>query len=92
MSDAKKASRPTRSYSVAELERGEVAVLTIPEVALVLRVSQPTLRAGIEAGSVPSIRISNRIVVPVVALLRLLAGEEEPMPAGSTRLEAVKGS
>ena len=91
MTSSKKASRPTRSYSVAELEAGEVAVLTIPEAALVLRVSQPTLRAGIEAGSVPSVRIStNRIVVPVCALLRLLAGEPEPTSEETPQLRSVQ--
>lgn len=48
------------------------AVLTASEAAAVLRVSERSLRDMIKAGTVPSLRLGRRLVVPVPMLLRSL--------------------
>lgn len=52
------------------------AVLTVSEAAAVLRVSERSLRDMMKAGTVPSLRLGRRLVVPVPMLLRSLL--EEP--------------
>ena len=48
------------------------AVLTASEAAAVLRVSERSLRDMMKAGTVPSLRLGRRLVVPVPMLLRSL--------------------
>lgn len=48
------------------------AVLTASEAAAVLRVSERSLRDMIKDGTVPSLRLGRRLVVPVPMLLRSL--------------------
>ncbi len=48
------------------------AVLTASEAAAVLRVSERSLRDRIKDGTVPSLRLGRRLVVPVPMLLRSL--------------------
>jgi excisionase family DNA binding protein len=50
-------------------------VLTVPEAAALLRVSERTYYAAAARGEVPAIRIGRRLVVPGAALERLLSGE-----------------
>ena len=53
------------------------AVLNTRETAALLRVSERTLRDLIKAGTVPSVRLGRRVLIPVPMLLRsLLAGPE----------------
>lgn len=52
----------------------ERPVMTVEETAAYLGVHHSTVRASIRAGSLPSIRIGRRILVPKAALERLLAG------------------
>ena len=52
------------------------AVLTTSEAATLLRVSERSVRDMIKAGTVPSLRLGRRLLVPVPMLLRSLL--EEP--------------
>ena len=60
----------------AQLGLGTKAVLTTKEAADVLRVSERSMRDMLKAGTVPSVRLGRRLVVPVPMLLRSLL--EEP--------------
>lgn len=59
---------------------GNDLILSRKEAAQMLRVSAPTLDKAIRAGTVPSIRIGRRILIPLPALRRMLAGEPIQMP------------
>lgn len=59
-----------------QLGIGGKAVLTAKEAAAVLRVSERSLRDMIKDGTVPSLRLGRRLLVPVPILLRSLL--EEP--------------
>ena len=59
-----------------QLGLGTKAVLTTKEAADVLRVSERSMRDMLKAGTVPSVRLGRRLVVPVPMLLRSLL--EEP--------------
>ena len=48
------------------------ATLTIPEVALLLRISERTARSQIKIGAIPSIRFGRRVVIPVPRLEAML--------------------
>ena len=50
-------------------------VLTVAETAQVLRIAAITVYKAIEAGRIPSIRLGDRHLIPVVQLKKLLAGE-----------------
>lgn len=52
-------------------------VLTVDEVAKVLRVSRQTAYEAVRRGELPTLRMGRRILVPRAALLKLL-GLEEP--------------
>jgi excisionase family DNA binding protein len=63
----------------------EQPTLTAREVAPLLRISLSTTYAGIKDGTIPSIRIGGRVVVPTAALQRLLCLEEPTnVPNGAT--------
>jgi len=51
---------------------GGKAVLTTRETALVLRVSERSVREGIKEGAIPCIRLGRRLLVPVPMLLSSL--------------------
>lgn len=51
------------------------AVLTASEAASVLRVSERSVREMMKAGTVPSLRLGRRLLVPVPMLLRSLLVE-----------------
>ncbi len=53
------------------------AVLTAGEAAAVLRVSERLVRAMIKEGTVPSLRLGRRLLVPVPMLLRSLLVEPQ---------------
>lgn len=48
--------------------------LTIEEAAKALRISRSSAYEAARSGELPTIRIGKRLLVPVVALERLLAG------------------
>jgi excisionase family DNA binding protein len=50
------------------------AVLTIDEVAALLRVSERTIRERIRTGDVPSMHIGRRVLIPVPQPVGLLLG------------------
>lgn len=55
---------------------GSKAVLTTRETASVLRVSEKSVREGIKEGTIPSVRLGRRLLVPVPMLLSsLLRGQ-----------------
>jgi excisionase family DNA binding protein len=50
-------------------------VLTINEVAALLRISRGSAYAAAKRGEIPTIRIGRRLLVPPAALQRMLAGD-----------------
>lgn len=50
--------------------------VTVPEAARRLGIGRSTAFAAAKRGDLPSIRIGGRVVVPIAALDRLLAGEK----------------
>lgn len=57
-------------------ERVEKLALDIPEAAQALGISRATAYSLVREGKLPAIRISERrVIIPKVALERLLAGE-----------------
>ena len=51
----------------------ERLTLTVPEVARLLGVSRMTAYTAVREGTIPSIRIGRRVLIPRAALYRLLA-------------------
>lgn len=47
-------------------------VITVEEAAALLKVSRPSAYQAVQRGEIPVIRIGRRILVPVVALEKLL--------------------
>lgn len=66
---------------------GNDAVYTADETLRLLggKISRPTLYKALRDGSLPSLRLGRRVLIPRAALERLLAGElavpHEPRPA-----------
>lgn len=56
----------------AMLGLGTKAVLTTAEAASVLRVSEKSVREGIQAGAIPCVRLGRRLLIPVPMLLGAL--------------------
>ena len=56
----------------AMLGIGTKAVLTTTETASVLRVSERSVREGVKAGAIPSVRLGRRLLIPVPMLLGAL--------------------
>jgi excisionase family DNA binding protein len=55
----------------------ERLTLTVEEAAEVLGISRPTAYEAIQTGEIPHIRIGRRILIPRVALEKLLANAGE---------------
>lgn len=51
-------------------------VCTVSETAKMLRISRATAYEGVRSGSIPSIRVGRRVLIPLVALEALLRGEK----------------
>ena len=51
----------------------EKVVLTVEECAKYLGISRPQAYLGVHRGEIPSIRVGKRILIPVVALEKMLA-------------------
>ena len=62
-----------------QMNPSESLVLTVGEAARLLRLSKTTTYDQIRQGSIPSIRMGKRILVPRAALMRML---EETMGKG----------
>lgn len=58
-----------------ELRDSTAATITKATAAQVLGIDPRTLGRGIEDGTIPSIRVGRRIVIPRVPFLRMLTGE-----------------
>jgi excisionase family DNA binding protein len=60
------------------MEASEPQVLTVDEVATLLRLDRKTIYHAIAGGEIPAVRIRRRLLVPRVALDKLMAGEVKP--------------
>jgi excisionase family DNA binding protein len=77
---------------------GQLAA-SVPDIALMLGISSATAWKRVKDGSIPSIRLGGRVLVPLARLEALLAGEddadaqkgEEPVVAGSLASPADPG-
>ena len=58
-------------------KKAEKLTMTVNEAALALGLSRNSCYQGVETGSIPSIRIGKRILIPRYALEKLLAGNEQ---------------
>ena len=54
----------------------KTAVLTVDETAAKLRMSRNAIYEAIKAKEIPSIRVGRRILVPSLALDRMLGGDK----------------
>ena len=57
-------------------------VLTAEEVAEVLRLGRNTVYDALRSGTIPSVRVGRRLLVPKHALERLLSGDPQSKQAG----------
>jgi excisionase family DNA binding protein len=55
------------------------ATLSVDQVSIILGISRNATYQGIREGEIPSIKVGRRILVPQVALLRML-GQEPKQP------------
>ena len=55
------------------MEKSSAYVLTVEEVAERLKISRPSAYQAVKNGDIPIIRIGRRILIPVIALEKLLA-------------------
>ena len=55
--------------------------ITVPEAAKALGIGRSAAYEAARAGQIPTIRIGRRILVPVVAMERMLAGAEVDAPS-----------
>jgi hypothetical protein len=60
-----------------QLEAGEVLVLTIPEAGRLIGLSRWSAYSAASRGEIPTIKLGRRLVVPKVALMRMLDGAGE---------------
>ena len=49
-------------------------VCTVEEAAKMLRISRSSAYEGVRTGQIPSVKIGKRLLIPLAALERLLAG------------------
>ena len=63
---------PQTEYQTVEKDSNDSLVLTAGETAKMLRLSKTTVYDQIWQGSIPSIRMGKRILIPRVALMRKL--------------------
>jgi len=63
---------PQTEYQTVERDSNDSLVLTAGETARLLRLSKTTVYDQIRQGSIPSIRIGKRILIPRAALMRKL--------------------
>ena len=63
---------PQTEYQTVDRDNNDSLVLTAGETARLLRLSKTTVYDQIRQGSIPSIRIGKRILIPKAALMRKL--------------------
>jgi len=63
---------PQTQSQTLQKDNNESMVLTVGETARLLRLSKTTVYDQIRQGSVPSIRLGKRILIPRAALMRKL--------------------
>ena len=56
-------------------EHREAAVLNAEELVPILRVSRPTVYKYLREGTIPSVKVGRRILIPQKALDQFLAGK-----------------
>jgi excisionase family DNA binding protein len=56
----------------------EKLTISVPEAAQLLGVSRMTAYSAVREGTIPSLRIGRRVLVPRVALERLLLAQADP--------------
>ena len=61
-----------QSPQIVEKDSNDSLVLTVGETSKILRLSKTTVYDQIRQGSIPSIRMGKRILIPRVALMRKL--------------------
>jgi excisionase family DNA binding protein len=54
------------------------SVFTVQEASKMLRLSRGATYEAIRHGQIPSIRVGRRILIPYMALMKLLEGNNEP--------------
>ncbi|QNV37555.1 helix-turn-helix domain-containing protein [Rothia terrae] len=64
--------------NLAELETSTKATVTAVDAAELLGVDRRTVSRGIADGTIPSIRVGRRVLIPRVRLLHMLTGQPEP--------------
>ena len=62
----------SQSPQTVEKDSNDSLVLTVGETSKLLRLSKTTVYDQIRQGSIPSIRMGKRILIPRVALMRKL--------------------
>ena len=62
----------SQSPQTVEKDSNDSLVLTVGETSKILRLSKTTVYDQIRQGSIPSIRMGKRILIPRVALMRKL--------------------
>jgi excisionase family DNA binding protein len=55
-------------------------VLTVDEVAEILRIGRISAYQAVERGEIPSVRVGRRILVPRVAFERMFSASATPQP------------
>jgi excisionase family DNA binding protein len=78
LADAAAAAPDPGLASAAIAPMGERLTLTVEEAATLLGISRAFAYEAVNRGEVPSIRIGRRILVPKVALERMLGAESTP--------------
>jgi excisionase family DNA binding protein len=69
---------------MCDYERNGHWTLTVEEAAIVLRIGRNSAYEAIRRGELPSIRVGRRLLVPRLALERLLGAEAESSGADPT--------
>ncbi|MEU4208217.1 helix-turn-helix domain-containing protein [Rothia terrae] len=64
--------------NLPELETSTKATVTAVDAAELLGVDRRTVSRGIADGTIPSIRVGRRVLIPRVRLLHMLTGHTEP--------------
>ncbi|MEV8194253.1 helix-turn-helix domain-containing protein [Rhodococcus pyridinivorans] len=64
--------------SLSAVRASDAAALTIADVAAVLGVDVRTVSKGIEAGTIPSVRLGRRVLIPREKFLALWTADPAP--------------
>lgn len=68
----------TVTVTLDDLRRSRSAVITRTEAAAALGVDPRTITASIDNGTIPSVRLGRRVVIPREKFLRIFDSEELP--------------